>query len=270
VRSGKLTKSELANLSGVSRQFLYYKHIQAEKDWNLKVQIEGALHDFPSYGYRRIAKLLEMNRKPVQRVMRFFGLKAFRRRGRKLRKNNNKSAINYPNLLLQTMPSYPNHVWVTDFTYLWFKDKFIYVSTVIDLFTRTVVGFGVSAKHDRWLVITAFLDALRHNPRPEILHSDHGKEYASKDYDAMVTELGIARSMSRPGCPWENGYQEGFYSQFKIDLGDPNRFSSLGELTAEIYSMIYVYNHTRIHSAFGTSPSRFAGQFAEQHIFAYN
>lgn len=270
MKSEKLTKSELADLSGVSRQFLYYRHIQCEKDWNLKVKIEEVLHDFPSYGYRRVAKHLKMNRKPVQRVMKFFGLKAFRRRGRKPKKNNNKSAVNYPNLLLTVMPSYPNHVWATDFTYLWFQGKFIYVCTVIDLFTRTVVGFSVSAKHDRWLVITAFLDALRHNPRPEILHSDHGKEYTSRDYDATVIELGIARSMSRPGCPWENGYQEGFYSQFKIDLGDPSRFASLGELTAEIYRTIYVYNHTRIHSAFGTSPLQFVEKFVGQHIFAYN
>ena len=109
------------------------------------MKIEEVLHDFPSYGYRRIAKHLKMNRKPVQRVMKFFGLRAFRRRGRKPKKNNNKSAVNYPNLLLQIMPSYPNHVWATDFTYLWFKDKFIYVCTVIDLFTRTVAGFSVPA-----------------------------------------------------------------------------------------------------------------------------
>lgn len=265
MKSGKLTKSELANISGVSRQFLYYRHIRTEKDWHLKVKIEEVLHDFPSYGYRRVAKRLKLNKKQVQRVMKLFRLKAYRRRGRKPKKNN-KSALNYPNLLLTAMPSYPNHVWATDFTYLWFNDKFIYVCTVIDLFTRKVVGFSVSAKHDRWLIITAFLDALRHNPRPKILHSDHGKEYTSKDYDLTVTELGVVRSMSRPGCPWENGYQEGFYSQFKIDLGDPNRFVSLGELTAEIYRTVYVYNHTRIHSALGISPI----QFAERHIFTYN
>lgn len=266
MKSGKLTKTKLADIFGVSRQFLYYKHLQNEKDWNLKIKIEEVLRQYPSYGYRRVARYLRMNKKPVQKIMQLFGLKAFRRRGRKYRKNKDKSVISYPNLLLEKMPSYPNHIWATDFTYLWFQDKFIYVCTVIDLFTRTIVGFSISTKHDRWLVITAFLDALRHNPRSEILHSDHGKEYTSKDYDIMVIELGIVRSMSRPGCPWENGYQEAFYSQFKIDLGDPNRFSSLGELTAEIYKTIYVYNHTRIHSALNMSPR----QFARQHVFAYN
>jgi len=266
VKRVRLTKTELAKTIGVSRQFLYYKHLQHNKDWQLKVRIEKVLHEYPSYGYRRVAGHLKINRKPVGRVMRIFGLKAYRRRGRKYKKNKDKTAISYTNLLLEKSPEYPNHIWATDFTYIWFKDRFIYVSTVIDLFTRTVVGLNVSARHDRWLVITAFLDALRHNPRPDILHSDHGREYISKDYDITITELNIKRSMSRPGCPWENGYQEGFYSQFKVDFGDPNRFSSLGELTAEIYRTIYTYNNTRIHSALGTSPLQFAGQY----VFAYN
>jgi len=266
VKNDNLNKSALAGLLGVSRQYLYYKHLQNEKDWKLKVRIEEVLHNYPSYGYRRIAQYLKINKKPIQRVMRMFGLRAYRRRGRKFKKNKHQSEISYPNLLLQTMPQYPNHIWATDFTYLWFKDRFIYLCTVIDLFTRNIVGFSLSAKHDRWLVTTAFLDALRYNPRPEILHSDHGKEYVSEDYDNLVTELNITRSMSRPGCPWENGYQEGFYSQFKVDLGDPSRFDSLGELTAEIYQTIYCYNHKRIHSALGTSPL----EFAKRHVFAYN
>jgi len=266
MKSNRLSKTELSKMLGVSRQLLYYKHLRNNKDRELKMKIEGVLHDHPSYGYRRISGHLKMNKKPIQRVMKLFGLKAYRRRGRKPKRSNEKSAINYPNLLLLAEPRYPNHLWATDFTYIWFKDRFVYVCTVLDLFTRTIVGFSVSLKHDRWLVITAFLDALRHNPRPEILHCDHGKEYTSGDYDRIVSELGITRSMSRPGCPWENGYQESFYSQFKVDLGEPNRFSFLGELTAEIYGTIYTYNHTRIHSALNMSPF----QFAERHIFKYN
>jgi transposase InsO family protein len=262
----KQTKAELAKLLGVSRQFLYYKHLQKEKDWKLKAMIEEVLSDSPSYGYRRIADHLKMNKKPIQRVMKLYGIKAYRRRGRKPKRNKDKPAISYPNLLFEIMPSYPNHVWATDFTYIWFKDRFVYVCTIIDLFTREIAGFSISTKHDRWLVIEALLDAIRHHPRPEIIHCDHGKEYTSKDYDDMVTELGITRSMATPGCPWENGYQESFYSQFKVDFGDPNRFDSLGEFTAEIYRTIHTYNHTRIHSAFGMSPL----QFANCQVFEYN
>jgi len=60
--------------------------------------------------------------------------------------------------------------------------------------------------------------------------------------------------MSRKASPWENGYQESFYSQFKVDLGDPNSFESLGELVAEIYRLIFVYNYFRIHSKLKMRP----------------
>ena len=64
--------------------------------------------------------------------------------------------------------------------------------------------------------------------------------------------------MSKPGCPWENGYQGSFHSQFKVDFGDPARFKTLGELVYEIYQIIYKYNNTRIHSALRMSPVQFA------------
>lgn len=76
----------------------------------------------------------------------------------------------------------------------------------------------------------------------------------------MLERLGIAISRSHPGCPWENGYQESFYDKFKVDLGDPNRFSTLGELVAELYRTVWVYNHTRIHSVLKVPPLVFAQQ----------
>ena len=63
--------------------------------------------------------------------------------------------------------------------------------------------------------------------------------------------------MSNKGSPWENGYQESFYSQFKLELGDPNRYESLGELVYAIYQSIYYYNNLRIHSALNTSPNNY-------------
>ena|SRR3989338_8983282 len=68
--------------------------------------------------------------------------------------------------------------------------------------------------------------------------------------------------MAAKGCPWENGYQESFYSQFKIELGDPTRFKSLGELTACIYKQIHYYNNQRLHTSLNMAPSAFARQYA--------
>ena len=68
-------------------------------------------------------------------------------------------------------------------------------------------------------------------------------------------------SMSEKGSPWQNGYQESFYDKFKIDLGDPNRFKTLGELVYEIYRTIYIYNNERIHSKLKMSPAQFEQQY---------
>mgnify|MGYP001610886292 FL=1 len=110
----------------------------------------------------------------------------------------------------------------------------------------------------------ALLSAVSRYPAPEILHSDQGSEYKSKDYIALAENLGIKVSMSRKGSPWENGYQESFYSQFKVDLGDPNRFDRLGELVWAIYKTIYEYNNSRIHRSLKMPPAEFAQRYYER------
>ena len=128
----------------------------------------------------------------------------------------------------------------------------------MDLFTRRIVGLSVYTNHAVQLVLSALMNAIYANPRPVIFHSDNGSEYNSEIFIEALQNLGIIISRSAPGCPWENGYQESFHSQFKVDFGDPARFKTLGELVYEIYQTIYKYNHTRIHSALKMSPMQFA------------
>ena len=104
------------------------------------------------------------------------------------------------------------------------------------------------------------------NPRPMIFHSDNGSEYNSEIFIQALETVGISISRSAPGCPWENGYQESFHSQFKVDFGDPGRFKTIGELVYEIYQTIYRYNHTRIHTALKMPPVQFAILAAEYTI----
>jgi len=231
----------------------------------LKCQIETVLRDYPSYGSRRIAQHLHVNRKPIKRVMGIFGIKAYRRSGLKWKRTKN-IKVEYPNLLLSTYPVYPHHIWTSDFTHLVFKGKNIYIGTVMDIFTRKIVGLSVLTTHTVQLVMTALMDALQNHPRPAIYHSDNGSEYNSQVYKQALETLGMAISRSKPGCPWENGYQESFYGKFKVDLGDPNRFNSLGELLFAVYQTIYKYNTYRIHSALKMSPNAFALSFKKATI----
>jgi putative transposase len=246
-----------ARLLGVARSTLFYREKKPARDWSLKCRIEEALRTFPAYGYRRLAQHLEENKKKVQRVMQMFGIKAYRRRGGRWRKSKI-PAVSYPNLLMQTVPLYPHHAWVADFTHLFFKGLDVRVATVMDVFTRTIVGLAIGTKGGTVLVTEALGNALLNNPRPFLFHSDNGVEYNARSFRALLTELGIQISRSKKGCPWENGYQESFYDKFKVELGDPNRFDTLGELVAEIYQTIHRYNTVRIHSALKMSPRQFA------------
>jgi putative transposase len=241
----------------MSLRSLYYRPKKPDKDWQLKCQIEEVLREHPSYGSRRISQHLKMNRKPVKRVMNLFGIKAYRRRGRKWKKTKNIKVV-YPNLLMTTYPAYPNHIWTADFTHLNFQGKVVYIATVMDLYTRRIVGVAVYTTHAVQLVLAALMNAIQNNSRPVIFHSDNGSEYNSEIFLEALSNIGTLISRSAPGCPWENGYQESFHSQFKVDFGDPSRFKTLGELVYEIYQTIYRYNHNRIHSALKMPPIQFA------------
>lgn len=228
-----------------------------DKDWQLKQQIETVLENNKDYGYRRVAQVLGRNRKVIQRVMQKFGIKAYRRRGRKWRPKRKQVTIQYPNLLREVTPCYPGHVWVADFTYLPFEGKFVYLATVMDVFTREVVGWSLMTSHSLPLVQQALFCALLHRTRPDIFHSDNGSEYNADVFVNTLKEIGTYISRITPGCPWENGYQESFYGRLKTSLGDTNRFKSLGELVYAVHQEIYRYNQTRIHSALTMSPAAF-------------
>jgi len=248
----------LHELFGISRSSLYYKSKKYEDDLEVKEKIEKVWNDHPSYGHKRLAIHLKLNRKRVLRVMKKFNLKPYRRHRKPFKRSNASIYDKYQNLLITTALVRINQIWVTDFTYLWYRNRFIYLATIIDIWNREVVGVAVLTNHSTALIMQAIVSALMDHPKPDIIHSDQGSEYTSKLYEDFCDSSGIQISMSNKGSPWQNGYQESFYDKFKIDLGDPNRFETLGELVYEIYHTIYVYNTSRIHTALKMSPREFA------------
>lgn len=255
-------KAALARALGVSRRSLYYTRRREEADWKLRQRIEEVLSEHSAYGSRRVALALRINRKRISRVMKKYSILPYRRRRTKWRKQRKKVVAH--NLLTNTTPMYPHHTWVADFTELLWREKRVYVATVLDVYTREVVGIAVSMRKGTPLTLQALYSALLNNPRPTSFHSDNGREYDAQVFTKTLTSIGVLSSRSAPGSPWQNGYQESFYDKFKIELGDPNRHASLGHLVAEIYRTIWQYNHTRIHSALKMSPR----QFAQLHALA--
>jgi putative transposase len=259
----KSTKTEIAKSLGISRQSLYYKPKKPDRDLETKKIILKVMAKHKSYGHRRIAIELAMNKKKILRVMKKFNLKPYRRRTKRFIKPDdiNKLPTIYENLIKEIIPDRPNLVWAADFTYIPFQGKFLYLATIMDLFTREIIGFVVSLTHDRFMCLDALKMAFtRTKSRSIYHHSDQGSEYDSDDYISELNENKIIISMSAKGHPWENGFQESFYSQFKVDLGQPGQFETLGELIEAIYLQINYYNTSRIHTSLKTNPVKFREQ----------
>jgi len=262
------TKTALAHKLGISRGMLYYKHRKPVEDEKLKVEIEKVLFDHPSYGHRRIAMELGLNRKRIRRIMKKFHLMPKRRRNQKLIKPDDlgKPETGYINLIKNFCPIRSNIVWVGDFTHIRFGDCWVYLATVMDIYTREIVGWHLANTHAKDLVIDAFLDALdKRRQAPVYFHSDQGSEYESDEYLKLLEDQGIIISMSRKSSPWENGYQESFYSGFKLDLGPTNHYQDLGELIEAVARTIHYYNTERIHTKLKTSPEKF--RLSREYLF---
>lgn len=260
----KSTKTEIAKSMGISRGSLYYKPKKPDQDQETKKLIEAVMNKHKSYGHKRIAIELSMNKKKILRVMKKFNLKPYRRRTKKPFKPEdiNKPPVIHENLIKNITADKLNLIWVADFTYIFFHGRFIYLSTIMDLFTREIIGFATSPTHDRLMLLEAFEMALmKTKSRPTYHHSDQGSEYDSEDYLEKLIKNQIMISMSKKSSPWENGFQESFYSQFKVDLGRPDQFDTLGELIEAIYLQINYYNRERIHTSLKTSPAKFRVQY---------
>lgn len=254
------TKVALAKKLGVSRSSLYYKPKKPPEDEVLKTKIVAVMNEHPAYGHRRIAIELHVNRKAIVRIMKKNHLKPKLRRGIRPIKLDDlgRPETRVTNILKILCPLQPNIVWAGDFTYFWFIDCFWHLATVIDIRTREILGWHVANHHTTALIMEAFKDAQRRTgTTPKYFHSDQGSEYVSGAYESLLQNHGTEPSHSRKSSPWQNGYQESFYNNFKLELGDTRRFTHVGELIEAIHQQISYYNTRRIHSALKMPPVQF-------------
>jgi transposase InsO family protein len=148
----------------------------------------------------------------------------------------------------------PNKVWVTDITYVPTREGWLYLAAILDLYSRRVVGWAMSARIDRALTLDALRMALgTRRPTEGLLHhSDRGSQYASGDYQNALATRGIACSMSRKGNCWDNAVAESFFATLKTELVYLSDWSTRDEATAAIFEYIEVfYNGERLHSHLG-------------------
>ena len=241
----------------VARSSIYYESRIAKRDANFLVEIKRVMEKNPSYGSPRISIALRANHKKVERVMKANGIKAFRRRRKPFKPEDQKQEpAKYKNLIKNLCVIRPRIVYATDFTYIKFQGSMIYLATVIDIFTREIVAHEISTRHTAGMMKRVLVMAFKLGV-PLYLHSDQGSEMKSEIYTSFAESQGVKISMSKKASPWQNGFQESYYNGFKLDLGEVDQFETRGELYEAIYRNINYYNNERIHTALKMAPKAF-------------
>lgn len=204
--------------------------------------------------------------------MKKFGIKPPRRKVKGFYLTHSVSNHSYTNLVKNILPpTLPSQILVTDLTYLKYQNSFIYLATVEDIFTKEVMGAELSDKHDSLLALKAIKNAINknkqiHNKIPDYFHFDQGSEFMAQIVTNFLDQNNIKISVSDKGSPWQNGYKESFFDKLKTEIGDINRFETLGELIEEIYSYIYYYNNLRIHTSIKMAPTTFRQNYLRENV----
>ena len=212
-----------------------------------------------TYGSRRVwhdllADGLSCGLNRVERLMRLAALKARPRRRAMPRDIGARSAIASNLLERRFEADRPNARWVADFTYIWTAEGWLYVAAVLDLFSRRVVGWSMSATMTAQLVADALIMAIwrRGRPRTLIHHSDQGSQYASEPFQRLMADHGVTCSMSRAGNVWDNAAMESFFSSLKTERIRHRTYRTRDQARADVFDYIErFYNPTRRHSTIG-------------------
>jgi len=148
----------------------------------------------------------------------------------------------------------PDQKWVSDITYLWTDEGWMYLAVVIDLYSRMVVGWAMSERMTAVLVIDALRSAIwrRKRPRGVIVHSDRGSQYCATDYQKLLRKYGLRCSMSAKGNCYDNACAESFFHSLKVEAIHGERFVTRESIHRSVFEYIEVdYNRTRLHSSNG-------------------
>lgn len=225
-----------------------------------------------SYGSRLMAKRLQskgysIGRYAARTLMQKAGIVCKQRRRYRVTTQSGHRLPVADNLLnRQFTIEKPNQAWLTDITYLWTHEGWLYIAAVLDLFSRRVVGWAM-AKHMREeLVQNALQMAVgRRQPQKGLLHhSDQGVQYASSGYQKTLKQFGCIVSMSRKGNCWDNAVMERLWGSLKSERTDGTIYFTREQAQSDVVDYFEMfYNNIRPHSTLGyLSPVQFENQFA--------
>lgn len=243
---------------------------RARSDEMLGARVRASfIASYRTYGARRVWHDVLAEGQPcglhrIERLMRQQVLKARPRRRGLPRDDGQRSVIAENVLDRQFSAEAPNQKWVADFTYIWTAEGWLYVAAVIDLFSRRVVGWSMSATMAAQLVTDALMMAIWRRCKPDALlhHSDQGSQYTSEQFQRLMADNGVTCSMSRSGNVWDNAAMESFFSSLKTERIARKTYRTRNQAKAEVFDYIErFYNPTRRHSTLGyLSPIDFERQ----------
>jgi putative transposase len=254
----------MCRLFDVTRQG-YYAYANRPPSSRVRAEVElcDAIPDAftasrETYGSPRVLRELrkagfQVGKRRVERAMRGMGITPpTPRRPRRTTRQNPLHPVAPNELARDFNATRPNERWVTDITYVWTEEGWAYVATILDLFSRAVVGWAVDASLSTRLPLAALSTAVqRRRPDAGLLHhSDRGCQYTSSDYRKALDALNVTVSMSRTGNCWDNAVAESFFATLKNELVYRRTWRSRFELRTALFEYIEVfYNRRRLHSS---------------------
>ncbi|MHB8279247.1 MAG: IS3 family transposase [Candidatus Humimicrobiaceae bacterium] len=228
--------------------------------------------EFPSYGYRRITAEIKrngihVNHKQVLRIMKQENILGKARKAYKATTNSSHSLTRYLNLAKDLTLTRLDRVWNADITYIRILTGFVYLSALIDGFSRYIVGYALGRSLSPVLTIAALNDAIsKRNTSDLIHHSDQGFQYCSTDHVGILKDNHIEISMSDKANPYDNAKIESFFRTLKVEEVCMFEYETFADVVARVtYFIEEVYNRKRLHSSLGYMPPE---EF--EHIFKNN
>ena len=255
----EVSVAKLCRWLGISRSSVYYrpKARQRVVDEMKARRVKDIIERFPTYGYRRIARLLGWNHKVVQRICQIKGWQVRKRpKGHRPRVKS-----------LPSVASTPNQRWATDIARIWCgRDRWCHIALVIDCASRELLGWRLSSRGNAATAESALEDALIYRfghlgrvAQPLLLRSDNGLVFTSSRYTATVKAYGLTQEFITPYSPEQNGMIERFIRTLKEECVWHHHFESISHAREVIGCWIRHYNTERPHQALGYQvPVQFA------------
>jgi putative transposase len=244
----------------IARSGIYYKPKPVN---NLDLKLMRLMDEIhlrrPFLGIRRIADELNdqgqlVNHKRVWRLMRKMGIQAIYPKPN-LSKINTKHKI-YPYLLRKLKIDRPNQIWATDITYIPMSKGFVYLTVIMDWYSRRILSWRVSNSLDSSFCVDALEEALYHHGKPEIFNSDQGSQYTSEAFTDVLKANDIRISMDGKGAWRDNVFVERLWRSIKYEEVYLNAYESMKEAKMRIGNWIDFYNSERKHQTLKTTPNQ--------------